>query len=213
MTTKPVRVAALAVAAAATLLTVTSCSTATQQSAPASPATGSAEAAAHNKADVMFAHMMIPHHQQALELAALVPERSTNTELITLASTISAEQQPEIDQMRVMLAQWNAMPGMPGSPGMPEMPGHGGHGGMGGMGMPGMVDAATMTKLAGLSGQPFDVLWLQSMIAHHQGAIDMAETEVADGTNPEMVTLAKGIVTAQQAEVAQMQKMLAGLGG
>ena len=84
---------------------------------------------------------------------------------------------------------------------------------MGGMGMAGMVDAATMTKLTSLSGQPFDVLWLQSMIAHHQGAIEMAQTEIADGINPDMVNLARNIVTAQQAEIDQMQRMLAELGG
>lgn len=218
MTTKSVRVAALAAAATAlAAAALTSCSTATQpevQSAT-SATTTAAQAAEHNSADVMFAHMMIPHHEQALELAALVPDRSTNAELQTLAKTIAAEQQPEIDAMNALLTQWDAMPGMQGMPGMPgmaDMPGHGGMGGMG-MGMAGMVDAATMTKLTTLSGQPFDVLWLQSMIAHHQGAIEMAQTEIADGINPDMVNLARNIVTAQQAEIDQMQRMLAGLGG
>ena len=225
MTTKSVRVAALAAAATAlAAAALTSCSTATHpevQSAT-SATTTAAQAAEHNSADVMFAHMMIPHHEQALELAALVPDRSTNAELQTLAKTIAAEQQPEIDAMNALLTQWDAMPGMQGMPGMPgmadmpgmsDMPGHGGMGGMGGMGMAGMVDAATMTKLTTLSGQPFDVLWLQSMIAHHQGAIEMAQTEIADGINPDMVNLARNIVTAQQAEIDQMQRMLAGLGG
>ena len=219
MTTKSVRVAALAAAATAlAAAALTSCSTATQpevQSAT-SATTTAAQAAEHNSADVMFAHMMIPHHEQALELAALVPDRSTNAELQTLAKTIAAEQQPEIDAMNALLTQWDAMPGMQGMPGMPgmaDMPGHGGTGGMGGMGMAGMVDAATMTKLTTLSGQPFDVLWLQSMIAHHQGAIEMAQTEIADGINPDMVNLARNIVTAQQAEIDQMQRMLAELGG
>lgn len=217
MTTKSVRVAALAAAALAAAA-LSSCSTATQpevQSAT-SATTTAAQAAEHNSADVMFAHMMIPHHEQALELAALVPDRSTNAELQTLAKTIAAEQQPEIDAMNALLTQWDAMPGMQGMPGMPgmaDMPGHGGMGGMGGMGMAGMVDAATMTKLTTLSGQPFDVLWLQSMIAHHQGAIEMAQTEIADGINPDMVNLARNIVTAQQAEIDQMQRMLAELGG
>jgi len=217
MTTKSVRVAALAAAALAAAA-LSSCSTGTQpevQSAT-SATTTAAQAAEHNSADVMFAHMMIPHHEQALELAALVPDRSTNAELQTLAKTIAAEQQPEIDAMNALLTQWDAMPGMQGMPGMPgmaDMPGHGGMGGMGGMGMAGMVDAATMTKLTTLSGQPFDVLWLQSMIAHHQGAIEMAQTEIADGINPDMVNLARNIVTAQQAEIDQMQRMLAELGG
>ena len=215
MTSYPLRMAAL-VAAAAAVVAVSSCSTSTQSS-PASPSTTATQAASgHNMADVMFAHMMIPHHQQALDLSALVPDRSTNQELITLAATIASEQQPEIDQMQAMLADWGAMPGMsnmPGHGGMGDMPGMGDMGGMGGMGMSGMIDAATVTKLTSLSGQPFDVLWLQSMIVHHQGAIEMAQNEVADGSNPGMVNLAKGMVTAQQAEIDQMQKMLAGLGG
>ena len=218
MTRYSLRLAAL-VAAAASVVAVSSCSTSPQTS-PASPSTTATQAASgHNKADVMFAHMMIPHHQQAVDLSALVPDRSTNQELITLAATIASEQQPEIDQMQAMLADWGAMPGMsnmPGHGGMGDMPGHGGMGdmgGMGGMGMSGMIDAATMTKLTNLSGQPFDVLWLQSMIVHHQGAIEMAQTEIADGSNPGMVNLAKGMVTAQQAEIDQMQRMLAELGG
>ncbi|MBU3687187.1 MAG: DUF305 domain-containing protein [Mycobacterium sp.] len=215
MTSYPLRMAAL-VAAAAAVVAVSSCSTSTQSS-PASPSTTATQAASgHNMADVMFAHMMIPHHQQALDLSALVPDRSTNQELITLAATIASEQQPEIDQMQAMLADWGAMPGMsnmPGHGGMGDMPGMGDMGGMGGMGMSGMIDAATVTKLTSLSGQPFDVLWLQSMIVHHQGAIEMAQNEVADGSNPGMVNLAKGMVTAQQAEIDQMQRMLAELGG
>lgn len=215
MTSYPLRMAAL-VAAAAAVVAVSSCSTSTQ-SRPASPSTTATQAASgHNMADVMFAHMMIPHHQQALDLSALVPDRSTNQELITLAATIASEQQPEIDQMQAMLTDWGAMPGMsnmPGHGGMGDMPGMGDMGGMGGMGMSGMIDAATVTKLTSLSGQPFDVLWLQSMIVHHQGAIEMAQNEVADGSNPGMVNLAKGMVTAQQAEIDQMQRMLAELGG
>ena len=215
MTSYPLRMAAL-VAAAAAVVAVSSCSTSTQSS-PASPSTTATQAASgHNMADVMFAHMMIPHHQQALDLSALVPDRSTNQELITLAATIASEQQPEIDQMQAMLTDWGAMPGMsnmPGHGGMGDMPGMGDMGGMGGMGMSGMIDAATVTKLTSLSGQPFDVLWLQSMIVHHQGAIEMAQNEVADGSNPGMVNLAKGMVTAQQAEIDQMQRMLAELGG
>jgi len=215
MSSYPIRMAAL-VAAAATVVAVSSCSTSTQ-SRPASPSTTATQAASgHNMADVMFAHMMIPHHQQALDLSALVPDRSTNQELITLAATIASEQQPEIDQMQAMLTDWGAMPGMsnmPGHGGMGDMPGMGDMGGMGGMGMSGMIDAATVTKLTSLSGQPFDVLWLQSMIVHHQGAIEMAQNEVADGSNPGMVNLAKGMVTAQQAEIDQMQRMLAELGG
>jgi uncharacterized protein (DUF305 family) len=80
------------------------------------------------------------------------------------------------------------------------------------MAMAGMVDDATMVKLDNLKGADFDTLWLQSMTSHHEGAIAMAKTEIADGTSADMKTLARGIVSAQQAEIDQMKQMLIGLG-
>ena len=76
--------------------------------------------------------------------------------------------------------------------------------------MAGMVDAATMARLATLEGAEFDTLWLQSMIGHHEGAIEMAQTELSTGANPDAKKMAQDIVTAQQAEIDQMQKMLSG---
>ena len=80
----------------------------------------------------------------------------------------------------------------------------------GGSAMQGMVDDATMTKLKSLNGPEFDTLWLQSMIAHHQGAIEMAKTEIAKGQSADLTTMAKSIVTSQQAEIDQMKQMLGG---
>jgi len=190
-------VAVLAAVAAATALT--SCSTAAKEEhgTDASSATSTEQTASHNEDDVMFAQMMIPHHQQAIELTALVPDRSTNPDLIALASKIAGEQQPEIGGMRALLLQWDVNPA--------EMPHESGHAGMA---MQGMIDDATMVKLDSLKGADFDTLWLQSMISHHQGAIEMAKIEIADGKNVDMITVAKNIVTAQQAEIDQMKQML-----
>ena len=105
---------------------------------------------------------------QALELAALVPGRTTDPAVTKLADAIAAQQLPEIGAMKALLAQWEAEPQ------------HADHG----MPMTGMVDDATMTKLKLLRGADFDKLWLQSMIGHHQGAIEMANTEVAAGQKP-----------------------------
>ena len=176
---------------------LSSCTSAADQdrvAQPPSSADVTNELAAHNTEDVMFAQMMIPHHRQAIELAALVPGRSTSPELLALATRIAGEQQPEIDTMKALLLQWDADPSA----------GHGGHGGMAGM-----VDEATMNRLMALSGPAFESLWLQSMISHHRGAIEMAETEIADGRSPDMITLAKNIVAAQQAEIDQMTQMAA----
>jgi uncharacterized protein (DUF305 family) len=154
--------------------------------------------AGFNADDVAFATNMIPHHKQAVDLSALVPDRSTNAELIALAQQISAAQQPEINVMKVFLVQWNENPD--------TNSGHAGHGNT----MQGMVDATTMTKLQSLNGAEFDKLWLESMIGHHQGAIEMAKAEIANGDNVDAKSLAKNIVTTQEAEIGQMKQMLGG---
>ena len=205
MTSTRTQVLAVVAAFAATLA-VSSCGTAARedpredQGLPAS-ATSAEQVAAHNADDVMFAQMMIPHHQQAVELAAMVPDRSTDPDVIALAAKIAGEQQPEINTMKALLLQWDVDPN--------EMSHESGHAGMA---MAGMVDDATMVKLDNLKGTDFDTLWLQSMISHHEGAIAMAKTEIADGKSADMTTLAGSIVTAQQAEIDQMKQMLIGLG-
>jgi uncharacterized protein (DUF305 family) len=154
--------------------------------------------AGYNADDVAFATNMVPHHQQAIEMSALVADRSSNPQLIALANQISAAQQPEINVMKVYLVQWNENPD--------ANAGHAGHGNT----MQGMVDEATMSKLKSLNGGEFDKLWLESMISHHQGAIEMAKAEIANGDNVDAKSLAKNIVTTQEAELRQMKQMLGG---
>lgn len=160
------------------------------------------EPAGFNAEDIAFATNMIPHHEQALELSALVPDRSSNPELIELANQIAGAQEPEINTMKAFLVQWNENP----------EDSHDGHGDAHAdhSEMAGMVDEVTMQRLEGLSGPEFDTLWLQSMIAHHEGAVEMAETELANGANVDAKALAQTIIDAQQAEIAQMQAMLDG---
>ncbi|MFY9919033.1 MAG: DUF305 domain-containing protein [Mycobacterium sp.] len=158
-----------------------------------------AEPAGHNADDIAFATNMIPHHQQAVDLSALVPERSPNPDLQTLASNIATAQEPEIQTMKVLLVQWNE------NPDLDTGSGHGVHGAM-----QGMVDEATISRLTSLEGDEFDQLWLTSMIAHHQGAIEMAKAEVANGANVDAKSLADRIIDTQQAEIGQMKQMLGG---
>jgi uncharacterized protein (DUF305 family) len=153
----------------------------------------------HNAADVAFAQNMIPHHQQGVDMAVMVPVQSTNRDLIVLAKQIELDQQAEINILTGLLTQW-------GEPAVPDGHGHNGHGHMA---MSGMVDDDTMRRLPSLSGEEFDVLWIKSMISHHQGAIDMARTEMAQGRNPDAVKMAGFIVTAQQREIAQLNHLLA----
>ncbi|GLP78101.1 hypothetical protein TUM20983_52110 [Mycobacterium antarcticum] len=167
------------------------------QTDPASTSESSSAAAPNNAADVTFVTGMIPHHEQAVEMSQLAPDRSTDPAVLKLASEIAAAQGPEIETMKAFLVQWNAGTDT----------GHEGHD-MGAMN--GMVDDATMSRLETLKGPAFDQLWLQSMIGHHEGAIAMANTEIADGANADAKTLAQQIVTAQQAEITQMKQMLGG---
>ena len=159
------------------------------------PAAPDVQATKHNAADVTFAQKMIPHHQQALDMSAMVPSRTTNRELIIMAKHIALGQQAQIDTLQGLLQQW----------GEPAAPDHMGHDGMG---MDGMVDAATMDKLPTLKGTAFDELWLRSMITHHEGAVAMAEPEIAKGENPTAVKMAKIIVDWQQLEIGRMHAML-----
>jgi uncharacterized protein (DUF305 family) len=201
MTSVPRRVAA-ALAALTVALFVSSCGSPASDGHTDHPHSDepviTGQPAAYNADDVAFATNMIPHHQQAVDLSAMVPDRSTNAELVALAQQISAAQQPEINVMKVFLVQWNENPD--------TNSGHEGHGNT----MAGMVDEATMTKLESLNGQEFDKLWLESMISHHQGAIEMAKAEIANGDNVDAKTLAKSIVTTQEAEIGQMKQMLGG---
>ncbi len=180
--------------------------------------TAASAPATFNDADVMFASMMIPHHQQALQMAALADGRAAGSEVKDLAARIKAAQQPEIDTMSQWLTAWghpmpamtaSGMPGMDASamPGMsaPAMPGmdHGA--------MPGAMSQADMDKLTQAKGAAFDKQFLTMMISHHEGAITMAQQEGAQGSNPDAKTLAQKIVTDQQAEIAEMKSRLAKL--
>jgi uncharacterized protein (DUF305 family) len=159
-------------------------------------------AAAFNDADAMFAQMMIPHHQQAVQMAALADTRAADPEVKTLAAQIKAAQDPEIQTMTGWLASW----GRP-APAMSGMD----MGGMSHGSMPGMMSDADMTKLKAATGRDFDKQFCTMMIAHHQGAITMAQDEMKNGSNADAKALAQRTVTAQQAEIDTMNKILARL--
>ena len=174
-------------------------------SAPRAPAAaGTPISAEHDAADVAFAQGMIPHHSQAIAMSSQAPSRAAAQEVRALAGTIEQAQAPEIEQMNQMLAAWGAPAPQPGATSMPGMPGMP----MGGMAMPGMMDAGQMQQLSTLSGPAFDRAFLQMMIEHHTGAVQMAQTEVAQGQNPQAKALAQSIIADQQSEIVQMQALL-----
>jgi uncharacterized protein (DUF305 family) len=178
--------------------------------------------AAFNAGDVTFAQGMIPHHQQAVEMAAMAldPARKAGPSVTDLATRIKGAQGPEIALMTSWLTTWNQpmMAGMkPGEtmpPGatMPPMAGMEGMGteGMGTEAMAGMMSAADITALSKASGPEFDKMWLTMMVKHHDGAITMSKTVQTDGQSADVKTLAGKIITAQMAEIDEMKKLAAG---
>ena len=152
--------------------------------------------AAHNAADVAFAANMLPHHQQGVFLAAMVPAHTLNPDLRVVAAHIAADQQAEIQTLNLLLAQWH------------EHPDHGFGAGHPAMGMAGMVDQNTIDRLQSLDGAAFDTLWATSMISHHQGAVTMAQAEIAHGQSVDAMHTATLIIEAQQREIATMTHLI-----
>ena len=159
----------------------------------------------------MFAQMMIPHHQQAVEMSEmLLAKEGIPAQVVEFAQGVIDAQGPEIDRMNAMLEAWGQQP-VTDSGGMGTMDEMGGmdHGEMGGMS--GMMSQEDMTALEEAQGTEAARLYLEQMTAHHEGAVDMARDEVADGQNPHVITLAEQIINDQEAEIAQMQQMLTDL--
>jgi uncharacterized protein (DUF305 family) len=145
---------------------------------------------AYSDDELMFASMMIPHHSQAVTMSELALSNSTNPEVLALATAIRDAQGPEITQMQSWLDQSDYS----GT--------HAGH-----MDMGGMLSEEELAKLAIAKGAAFDRLFLEGMIAHHEGAIQMAEM-VKDSTNSEVKMLFTNIVASQSAEIEAMKALL-----
>lgn len=167
-----------------------------------STGSSTSEDAAFNDADVTFAQGMIPHHQQAIEMAQMASEWAEDPRVLDLASRIEAAQQPEIDTLTGWLDAWGAE-----DDGMDGMD-HGGmdHGG-------GMMSEEDMNALMAASGAEFDRLFLEQMIEHHTGAVEMATTEAGEGQHSEALAMANNIRDTQNAEIAEMRQLLTELGG
>ena len=179
-------------------------STGSSSESSAAADTSANDSTVHNDADVTFVQGMLPHHEGALAMAQLADGRASDPRVIDLADSIEAAQGPEIETMTGWLEEW-------GEP-LPEEDMGGMDHGSGGMDMEGMSEE-DMTALDSASGAEFDRMFLEMMIPHHQGAVDMAETEIADGSNPDAVVMAREIVESQTAEIEEMQTLLTELGG
>ncbi|GLW47509.1 hypothetical protein Stsp02_31710 [Streptomyces sp. NBRC 14336] len=155
-----------------------------------------AKAGDFNDADVTFAQMMIPHHEQALEMAKLADGRASDAEITDLAGKIEQAQDPEIKTMKSWLTSWDKPTAMESMPGMD-------HGSMNGM-----MSDADMKELKAMKGKEFDKMFAEMMIDHHNGAIAMAKDEQKNGKNADAKKMAGDIVKGQSAEVEQLQSIL-----
>ena len=153
------------------------------------------DSVAYTGADVMFLQMMIPHHQQAIDISNIALKTSEDSELLALASTIIKAQTAEIAQMKSWLKDAGASMDM-------------GHS-MEGMG--GMLDDTELSALSAATGKTFDSLWLKGMIGHHDGAIHMT-TMIADASNADIKTFGENVVKDQSAQIVQMNAMLKRIG-
>lgn len=167
---------------------------------------GSAAAATGSAGDIAFAQLMIPHHEQAIQMADLAATNASSTAVKALAAQVKAAQGPEITMMTQWLSDWGAPTAMPSSSASDDS-----MGGMdmGGMGAAGMMSTADMNKLGQTTGAAFDKMWLQMMLTHHQGAISMARQVAETTTDPAVKGLAGAIIEDQAAEIATMRQLLA----
>ena len=193
----------------ALVLALTGCG---DSSDPDSPTASDRQTAAngdvYNGADVDFAQSMIQHHAQAIQMVLLTRNRPLDAEVETLANAVRDAQVPEIETMSDWLTAWgekvpetslshsNAghdMEDMDGMEGMDEMPG--------------MMSEEDMTALEDAPDDEFQSLWLDMMIQHHQGAVEMAQTETEDGLFEPATSIAEGIASSQQDEISVMEDL------
>lgn len=157
----------------------------------------------HNHTDLAFLQMMIPHHAQALVMSRLAPDHARSPQVKALASRIQAAQGPEI----VGMAAWLREKGVD-VPKAAEDPSAYDHGAHGHQPMVGMLTEQQMAELRTARGRAFDQLFLRSMIRHHRGAIEMADSVMREGADARVIEMANDVVASQSVEIALMQRLL-----
>jgi uncharacterized protein (DUF305 family) len=194
---KKLYASALAASAIATALVISGC-TASDDSPNPTTSAPAAEVATFNRADAMFTAMMIPHHEQAIEMADIVLAKDgVDPRVAELATAIKAAQGPEIELMEDWLDEWGVDAN---SQHMDDMD----HG-------DGMMSMGDLDDLEAAEGAEASSLFLEQMVVHHEGAIEMAQAEIEAGENSATIALAQKILEDQTAEIVTMQELLADL--
>ncbi|GAA0367766.1 hypothetical protein GCM10009541_07750 [Micromonospora gifhornensis] len=148
----------------------------------------------HNNADIRFVTMMIPHHEQALVMARLVPDRGENEQLKRIAARMLAAQEPEIKFMET----WLAERGLDRNSGGDHQ-----------HTMSGMQSAEALNRLTAARGAEFDRMFVAMMTEHHEGAIKMANEALVLGSEPLINEMASSVVVEQNVEINRMRQVLA----
>ena len=194
-----IRVAAAAALTLATILALSGCAAGSENGPmPGMDHGASAQPADVNDADVMFASMMIVHHEQAIEMSDIVlAADGVDPAVIALAEQIKTAQTPEIEQLEGWLDEWGISPADRDAGGMD-------HG-------DGMMGADDLAALQTASGPEMSRLFLEQMIVHHEGAVEMAQAQLDAGSDADALELAQAIIDAQTDEIQVMKDLLATL--
>ena len=163
-----------------------------------------------------FARDMQAHHAQAVDMSVVLRERAEDQTLRSIALDVLTIQQQQIGQMAAWLRLWG-LPAASPDGSMAWMAGGHGHSGGGSSGglsqMPGWVSAEDLARLRDADGVEAERIYLELMIAHHAGAVDMARYAVENARHPEVVRFAQGVVDSQTRETVVLQDLLDERGG
>lgn len=154
------------------------------------------DSGAFTEADIEFVQGMIPHHDQAIEMAAMVPLVDVSAVTAEFADEIRAAQEPEIAEMRALLSSWGEKEDVHAMHDIHSSSTHG------------MMTDEEFSLLTSKTGQEFEISWLRAMIKHHEGAITMSEKVLTDGANPSVRAMASAILAAQRDEIERMNSQL-----
>lgn len=179
------------------LVLVAGCSSSSNSSDTADTSKNTSQTQAFNDDDVMFAQMMIPHHEQAIEMSdiALDPTVGAGATVKDLATRIKGAQDPEIATMKNLLTLWGKSTALDPNVDHSEM-------------MDGMLTIEDLDNLATLRGAEFDTAWIELMIQHHEGALSMAKDLLKTGVSAELLALANDVISSQQKEIDEMKALL-----
>lgn len=171
----------------------------TAPAAPAAPAASAPDGAPseHNADDIKFAQRLIPHHEQAVVLSRLAVAHAADQEVKALAQRVQGAREPEMKQLMALLRGWDE----PVAPPDHDDVGHGDFG---------LLTEEELQRLEQAAGAEFDREWLRLMIEHHEGAVEIAEIELREGTDSLAKLFAQNVVDSQTGELAELRALAGG---